>query len=155
MSPDAIFARLVAMFGNPNTPNPDQFTADYLKALTGLDPDLLAKAADAIIRTAAFWPRPGEIYAEYLRLAQERDRMAERRAAAPAAPLVDKSKRGPEWQAQHDALMASWRAHMAAIAGEARPSEYDWSRGERPSFLRMQCESRSGLQRARPSGATP
>lgn len=154
MSANLVIKRLTVMFGAPNTPEPDHFFEEYHRALVGLDADLLTKAADQVILKSVYWPRPGEIFAEYQRLARERDWWRERKAAGTERPepTAKPEKRDAAWQARQDAIMAEFRATMSAIAGERGPTnDIDWERGQRPGFLRMQRESPNGMhRRARP-----
>lgn len=79
MSADRVIARLMAVFGEPKTPDPDLYVEEFRKALVGYEGHILDKAVDRWMkRDTAFWPRPGELLAE---------------ARSVAAPV---RRRGPE-----------------------------------------------------------
>lgn len=61
MTIDAFVQRMLAMFGPPNTADPETFIAETRKALNGWRPDILAEAADRIVKTAKWFPKPAEV----------------------------------------------------------------------------------------------
>lgn len=69
MSPEQkLLSRLLAMFGEPKSLDPDQFVKDFAKAIEGYSPELLELAGDAVIRKCTFWPKPAEVIAEAVRI---------------------------------------------------------------------------------------
>lgn len=57
---DAFFGPLIAVLGEPNTPDPERFLAEYGRMLRGYGAQELAEAADHILATykgPARWPR--------------------------------------------------------------------------------------------------
>lgn len=62
MTPAAqIIKRLVAIYGEPKTLDPDVFLAEFEKALEGHREESLHRACSEVIRTCTFWPRPAEL----------------------------------------------------------------------------------------------
>ena len=61
---EEVVARLSAVYGDPKTPDPAMFVDEYIKALTGFDGRVLHRAADRVIKSSMFWPRPAELIAE-------------------------------------------------------------------------------------------
>ena len=55
--------RLLAVYGEPKTDEPELLFEEFEKALTGMRADLLVKGVDAVIKNRAFstWPTVGEV----------------------------------------------------------------------------------------------
>ncbi len=133
---DTAVARLVAVFGEPRTADPELYVAEFRKALRGLDPRVLEAAVDQWMRKdTAFWPRPGELLAEAeTASAKIYDRRAAEHMPIDRRPDVDDAAR-----ARVQALVAKTLASMGDaghVTGEATPAQ--WDRGHRAAFQAMQ-----------------
>lgn len=145
-APAQIVARLMAVFGEPKTPDPDQFLAEFELAISREPESFLQQATSNLIRTSSFWPRPAEIIAEVRRLAAEqaRYRPPEHRPYHPVS-------RTPEQRAAAQALVDNMRKFLAAnvVSGPDEKREVDWQRGQRPQMEEMQRDDRRDLHRAK------
>lgn len=133
---DTAVARLIAVFGEPRTADPELYVAEFRKALKGLDPRVMELAVDQWMRKdTAFWPRPGELLAEahiaagklFARKPAEHQHIEER-------PQIDEAAR-----ARVAALVAKTIAELGDsghVTGEATPAQ--WDRGHRAAFQAMQ-----------------
>lgn len=93
MSAERVIHRLTTIFGEPKTENPADYVDEFVQAMDGYEDAILMAACDEIIRTATFFPRPGEL------LAIARRKSAERHAASSrGAEIADDQmeKIGPE-----------------------------------------------------------
>lgn len=72
MSAERVISRLSTMFGEPRTDNPDDYIEEFIDAMRGYDGDVLMAACDQIIKTANFFPRPGELLSVAGRIAAAR-----------------------------------------------------------------------------------
>lgn len=63
MSAEKVISRLSTVFGEPKTENPEDYIDEFLRAMAGYDAQVLMDACDEVIRTATFFPRPGELLA--------------------------------------------------------------------------------------------
>lgn len=106
---DKLIARLMTVYGEPRTDDPDAFLAEYRKALAGYSAEVLAKAGDEIIKGAVYWPRPAEAIATARRVAAELERMRPK-----PVPKAD-----PEGDATPADLEAS-RRRIRALLAETR-----------------------------------
>lgn len=62
MSPaDSFVARMIDVFASPQTENPKAYVDEMRKAIAGWDRETLDKAADRLVKTAKFFPRPAEV----------------------------------------------------------------------------------------------
>jgi hypothetical protein len=62
MSPsDSFVARMIDVFAAPQTENPKAYVDEMRKAIAGWDQATLDKAADRLVKTAKFFPRPAEV----------------------------------------------------------------------------------------------
>lgn len=122
---DEVIERFLAMFGDPKTGNPELFLVEYRKALTGYGADLLRRAADRVMKTATFWPKPAELLEQVNILAANRygsnpvdwDAVEAERRKGWSFADVDKAirQRDPAWQEEHAGMMAQWRNFMKGI----------------------------------------
>lgn len=138
---ETAISRLLTVFGNPKTGDPDLYIEEFAKALKGTDPMVLEKAVDRWIkRDTPFWPRPGELLAEVERVASDLYNDKRRAEHKPFAP-----------QTVDEAAIARVRA-MVSKAIEAmqaeghvvgKASETQWERGREREFRAMQERSRS------------
>lgn len=94
MTPEQkLISRLLAMFGEPKSLDPDQFVKDFAKAIEGYSPELLEAAGDAVIRKCTFWPKPAEVIAEAVRIGGLKSGMFKPfTAAEDPPPLTDEQK---------------------------------------------------------------
>lgn len=140
---EEIIERFLAMFGEPKTTNPDLFLTEYQKALTGYDAELLHRAADKVMKTATFWPKPAEV------LAVVTDIAAERYRHRPAEHVHgDLPKRTPEELKAAQDMVDGLKRIFAERQIEIPLAELDWSSAHRPGFHDMQRTSPNvGLHR--------
>lgn len=136
---DIAVARLIAVFGEPRTADPELYVAEFRKALKGIDPHVLELAVDQWMRKdTAFWPRPGELLAEV----QTASAKIYARKPAEHAPLEDRPVLDAAARARVEKLVAETISAMGddgRIAGEATPTQ--WDRGHRAAFAAMQAQS--------------
>ncbi len=158
MSPaEETIERLLALFGEPKTSNPERFLEEYRKALTGIDPRVLEQATDRIMKKSTFWPKPAEIIAEAHTIAamlyshQPTDWDAldkDRRAGWSMSDL--KKHRSEETRAIVQAMVDEMKANIAAM--DADPNDgVEWRSGQQPEFEEMQDRSPNGTHRT-PAG---
>jgi hypothetical protein len=134
---DEIIERFMAIFGEPKTPNPEVFLAEYADCMEGYDEAALRRAADRLIRSKTFWPRPAELLEEANRV------LAERRIGKPVTP--EPPRRDPTAEERANVLeeLEGFRKFMAAnvtvsvTADEARVKG-DFIRVQRPGFYERQ-----------------
>lgn len=112
---DAFFGPLIAVLGEPNTPDPERFLAEYARMLRGYGAQELADAADHVLATykgPARWPRiPDCIEAAE----QARERLKFKRGQKQATEEDYFSKAN----AAERAMMDSQIGHAAAREGWA------------------------------------
>lgn len=97
---DKMIQRLLSVFGEPKTPNPELFLEEFAKAIKGWDARVLEEAGDRVIRSSTFWPKPAE-------LIEEATAIAAAMYAPKATPLDDTNwpEPSPEAKARVDALL--------------------------------------------------
>ena len=61
---DEIIGRFNAVFGEPKTTDPELFLAEFARCMDGYDPEALRKAADRVIASNVYWPKPAELLAD-------------------------------------------------------------------------------------------
>lgn len=145
---DTAVARLLAVYGEPKTPDPELFVVEFRKALTGTDAFLLEKALDRWIRSDnAFWPRPGEVLAEVRKCAA--DAYQERRYHVAS----DRPPPTPEAAARVRALVQDAMQTIAGADIKRDHPEIDWLRSKCDGFEQMQRESPNSFHRL--AGLTP
>lgn len=155
-----IIRRLMGVYGEPKTPEPDVFLTEFEAALAGYDEDALQEAVTLTIRRSTFWPKPAELLdatREILAAREKRildlDARENERKAGWRFADVKKAKfmQDPEWQKERDTLMANFKAFMSKVDGEEEKKkglETDWKRGQRDGFEEMQRTSpNKGLHR--------
>ena len=141
---EEVVARLNAVYGDPKTPDPGMFVAEYIKALTGFDGRVLHKAADRVIKTAMFWPRPAEIISEAEHVASELYR--HRPVDGDALDAERRKGWGPKDLEAHAEFMAEWRRVIEANVVVEIDDEC-WDTGQKPEFQKMQHASRNVVHR--------
>lgn len=113
MTPEAeVIKRLVAIYGEPKTGDPEAFLEEFAKAISGYSRESLHRACDRVIKACTFWPKPAELL-EHLRAKIQ---------TTPDFPNNDWSRDAPtpESRARCNALMADLRrALSASTTGEA------------------------------------
>lgn len=147
-------ARLLSVFGEPKTPDPALFIEEFTKAMKGVDPLVLEKAADRWMkRDTPFWPRPGELLAE-----------AENVAADIYADKLRAKLAGDRYR-QPEPVDEATIARVNAMVGKAieemkkeghvvgKASETQWERGREREFRAMQ--ERSGNRHLHGNGLSP
>ena len=133
---DEIIERFLAMFGEPRTVNAGLFLEEYRKALTGYDGDLLHRAADRVMKTATFWPKPAEVLAVVTEIAAERYRHR------PAEHVHgDLPRRSPEELKAAQDMVDGLKRIFAERSIEQPLVEIDWGRSFEDSFVNMQRKS--------------
>jgi hypothetical protein len=137
---DEIVRRFLALYGEPRTPDPELYLAEYGKALSGYPIDALMTAADELIRASPFWPKPSEVIAKV-----DAELKWKARSVPPKAPEPRRVPT-PEERERVAALMVEFRKAMAAITMEQQPhsDDVDWSRGQRGRFEAAQQASANG-----------
>jgi hypothetical protein len=145
MSPaEEVVARLNAVYGDPKTPDPGMFVAEYIKALTGFDGRVLHKAADRVIKSSTFWPKPAELIAEAEHVASEFYR--HRPVDGDALDAERRKGWGPKDLEAHAEFMAEWKRVMSANV-VTETDDVDWEAGLKPAFGEMQHASRNVVHR--------
>jgi hypothetical protein len=142
---EEVVARLNAVYGDPKTPDPAMFVAEYIKALTGFDAKVLHKAADRVIKQSTFWPKPAEIIAEAEHVASEFYR--HRPVDGDALDAERRKGWGPKDLAAHAEFMAEWRRVIEANV-VVEIDDVSWDAGQKPAFTEMQHTSRNGAHRS-------
>lgn len=160
MSPaEEAIERLLALFGEPKTSNPERFLEEYRKALTGIDSRVLERATDRIITKSTFWPKPAEIIAEAHHIASQlyshrpTDWDAvdkDRREGWSVSDL--KRYRSEETRARVQGMVDELKANIAAMEVEPK-DDVDWLKGQQSDFEDMQALSPNGTHRT-PAGLT-
>ena len=148
---DTFLNRMAVLYGSPDTPDMKSFVSEYRKMLERYDGELLQKAGDIIRDThqRKSWPTPGEIRIALINAADARedakdwDAIEEERKAGWRFSDLKKAKffDDPEWQKEHETLMANFRAFMSKVEDDEAKrngTETDWKRGQRDSFDEMQ-----------------
>lgn len=110
--PHDLIARFSAMFGAPRTDDPDLFIAEFERAISGIDKQLLAKAGDALMRSSKFWPKPSEVLDLVDKMASERERyerLNHREVEKHVPPPT------PEQAARANALVAEFKRSLAQM----------------------------------------
>lgn len=116
MSPeDRLIARLLGVYGEPKTPDPEMFIAEFGKAIEGWSIRVLDKVGDQLIRDCQFWPKPAEVIEKAKAIAADMDR--DGRAPRYRFP----SKMGP----YDEKTLETWR--KAKIWRDSIPDDY-WDR---------------------------
>lgn len=137
MTIDDIIARLMAMFGEPKTIDPDLFLAEYAKAIKGWDVDVMSKAADEAIKECVYWPKPAELIKRAERIAADMYRPSE-----PKDRYAWKPEPSDEEKARVQGLVdAAKRAITATGLPADKISDVDWKAGQKAEFEKMQRES--------------
>jgi hypothetical protein len=77
MSAKDTLRRFMAVYGEPRTPDPDEFLTEFAACLEGCDASALRKATDRLIRKSSFWPKPAEVLEAVSSILAERDRQME------------------------------------------------------------------------------
>lgn len=139
-----LLSRFVTVFGEPKTDDVDGFFREYEKALSGFHPKVIGHTADAVIKSATFWPRPAEIV-----------KKAEEVAAIlfPPKPWRDRDaefRREPtaEEKARVRAMLKEFFAEQVTVSETPRGMPKGWVDVSRPAFEKMQRESpNAGLHR--------
>jgi hypothetical protein len=132
--------RLLAMFGEPRTTSPERFLAEYQKALTGIEGEILDLAVDRVMKTATFWPKPAELLEEVNRIAADKYRHrsvdwdaveADRKAGWQFSDL-QKASPTPEARAEAQRLVDEMKRNIAANKlDEQDPLAPHWKRAQR------------------------
>lgn len=111
--------RFLALYGPPQTENPEGYFAEWRRVFDGMDAEVLSAATDLVIRQHRFanWPTIGECceavekVAEHINARRARERL---RLAPPAPPIVSRESR-----ARIDALLAECKRNIARAAHES------------------------------------
>ena len=116
-----IIERLITVYGEPKTDNPDLFIAEYAKALRGFDQRVLEFAADNIFRTHTYptWPTLGEIVRTANEVAAElydNHRKPEHSKAPLAEPTPEQKERVAEVMRMFAKTMDSNNTFAAILA---------------------------------------
>lgn len=128
---DRVVARLIAVFGEPKTPDPVLFLEEFAKAVKPFDADVLEKATDEVIRDCAFWPRPKEIVDRAIAYATKKAR----RNVPPPREEPRPPPLTPEQRSELKKIMADFYERMNIQGDDAHL--VDWKRGQRPQFEEM------------------
>jgi len=132
-----IIARFMAVFGEPRTTDPDLFLKEYARCMDGYDEAALRKAADKLIASSTFWPKPAELLAETRKALADAAR--HRRPHVPAEhEQIERREVSPEARARTDKLVADLKAKLTLTSQEPTPRPVDASAG---SFYDMQRNS--------------
>lgn len=145
MSPDAILAHCVSLFGPLSSPSPDEYLDACTRNLSGCAPDVLADVITLVDQRFKFWPKPADFY-DMVRDAAARvaGRKAMAAASAPAVPRAPKPaastrpQRSPEEVARVQALVRGCLAEIAAKTPPKPDVPYGWKPVDRDSFAREQ-----------------
>jgi hypothetical protein len=135
--------RLMTIFGEPKTPDPALFLAEFVKAIKGYSPAVLDEAVNRIIKANVFWPKPAEVreiaesildrtgtsHAEYLRQLDERE-------AKWKKPSDDE-------RARTKALFDNLKLTLSGVDGKPVDFNELAIRSQRPGFEAMQRNSKN------------
>lgn len=135
---DEIINRFNAVFGEPRTPDPDTFLTEFARCMDGYDENALRKAADRLIATSTFWPKPAELLAEANRILADK-----RKFQPPENETFRIAPKTPEQLAMANELVANFKKFMAenVTISEKPDTTTNWKRGQRPGFEAMQRNS--------------
>lgn len=143
------FDRLLATYGEPRTENIDGFEAEFRATVHGFAPKLLQQAVTRWIRKdTPFWPRPGELAAECVRVYND----TVRPLAMADGANVNADPRPPQTPAQREAvrrMVADAMQFLASPQTAIDDAGVDWSSGQQPAFEAMQASSRNTMHRRR------
>ena len=142
---EEVVARLSAVYGDPKTPDPAMFVDEYIKALTGFDGRVLHRAADRVIKSSMFWPRPAELIAEAEHVASEFYK--HRPVDGDALDAERRKGWGPKDLEAHAEFMAEWRRVIEANV-VVEIDDVSWDTGQKPEFQKMQRDSRNVVHRS-------
>lgn len=85
MKPEtALIRRLVAVFGEPKTDDPEVYLMEFERALSGWADEILQLAGDKVINESVFWPKPAEVLAAARGIAGD---LARKRAKPEHQPI--------------------------------------------------------------------
>lgn len=112
MSVERTIQRLLTVFGEPKTDNPDLYLEEFAKAIEGFSDAVLTAACDAVIRECVFFPRPAEVRERAHKVAA---RLSGSRVPDKFLPDADIQKDEASKQRVRDMLAASRQA-VAALS---------------------------------------
>lgn len=108
MSPaEELVERLIAVFGEPRTGNPDLYVSEFVRAIDGWEREILAKAGSEVIRDSVYWPKPAEVIERCRAIATAME--AHRRAVERQPPT-------PEWPVPSADAIARVNALVARMS---------------------------------------
>ena len=137
---DQIIRRFMAVFGEPRTPEPDLFLAEFARCMDRIDVEALQTAADRLIKTSVYWPKPAELISEAERVIAERNRA--KRRAEPEHERWTQHARTPEATAMANELTRNFCEFVKRNTTDSRSEvKVDWRRGQRDAFEATQRES--------------
>lgn len=142
MTPEQkLISRLLAMFGEPKSLDPDQFVKDFAKAIEGYSPELLEAAGDAVIRKCTFWPKPAEVIAEAVRIGSLTKGVFKAFPPSPEPPPLTDEQKVRVREIKRLAIAACDKVH------EVLPPLPPPPKVDRDSFEAMRSASRNPVHR--------
>lgn len=132
--------RLMAVFGEPRTTNPDMFLIEFVKAVKGYPDDVLIQACDHVIRKCTYWPKPAE-----MREAAERI-LASRQSESRADYIRRLDEQERDWKAPNEEERTRVRALFDRLKLQLKGIDGDFidaraMGAQRPGFERMRLAS--------------
>lgn len=134
---DNVIETFLVLYGDPKTSNPDMYIDLYRKSIAGIDGRVLAKATERVIARCVFWPKPAELIDEANRVAAQMfpartdwdAEEAERRKGWSFADIEKWNAKRGERSAEHEEMMAQWRAFMHGVGKPVRfDDKWNWIR---------------------------
>jgi hypothetical protein len=127
MTRASIVERLMAIYGNPNTENPELFLSEFEQALAGTDERLLHKAIDEGMKSWQFFPRPSEVLTVL------------RRQNPPARVEKFKDWQPPQMSPEGKERCRSLMANLMVTLKSSGHVSVDETEKRKQAFQRTQC----------------
>ncbi len=130
--------RFATLFGAPDVPNPVEFKAEYIRALSGTEVGLLNEAITKVIDEHEYrnWPTIGECRAAIASVGEERAAVQRRREAyglSPAAPQPTQQT-NPEMQARIAAMVKETVAKLKVSDEAMTKRRAEWAPTDRNAW---------------------
>ncbi len=109
-----LIRRLVAVFGEPKTDDPEIYLAEFEKSLKGWSAEVLQQAGDRVIKESVFWPKPAEVIAICRSIAVD---IASRSRRPERQPIYE----NPASQEERDRVAEIVRLTIMGLKAKAPP----------------------------------
>lgn len=130
MTPEVrLIQRFIAVFGEPKTPNPEEFLAEFAKAIAGWKLHVLDQVGDEIIRSNQFWPKPAEVNDKASALAEKNPNQKSYHFPAHVGPYdaatLERWQLAKEWRQWMIVEFGSLEAYYAKTRHRPRVSSFE------------------------------